>query len=161
MEGISNEQGMINFNQSAVDKFKTKMEVDSVNKAIKKDGKEIVQTMGKDQFLKLLITEMQHQDPTNPMQDKEFIAQMAQFSSLEQMTNLNTGMNKLLSSINFQQSFDLLGKNVEITATDTIDEQGNSEIIKGMVTSIKRNEQDTLVTVNGNVYSAGLITSVE
>lgn len=161
MEGIGNEQGMINFNQSAMDKFKTKMEVDTINKAIKKDGKEVVQTMGKDQFLKLLITEMQHQDPTNPMQDREFIAQMAQFSSLEQMVNFNAGMNKLIGNMNFQQSFDLLGKNVEITATDKVDDQGNPEIIKGMVSSIKRNEQDTMVTVNGNIYSAGLITSVE
>ncbi|HPO49765.1 MAG TPA: flagellar hook capping FlgD N-terminal domain-containing protein, partial [Spirochaetota bacterium] len=104
MESVGNEHGMINFGQSAIEKFKTKMEVDTVNKAIKKDGKEVVQTMGKDQFLKLLITEMQHQDPTNPMQDREFIAQMAQFSSLEQMVNFNEGMNKLIGNMNFQQS---------------------------------------------------------
>ncbi len=161
MEGIGNEQSMLNFNQSAMDKFKTKMEVDTINKAIKKDGKEVVQTMGKDQFLKLLITELQHQDPTNPMQDREFIAQMAQFSSLEQMVNFNTGMNKLISNMNFQQSFSLLGKNVEITTNDSVDDQGNSQTVRGVVSSIKRNEQDTLVTVNGNVYSASLITSVE
>ncbi len=161
MESVGNEHGMINFGQSAIEKFKTKMEVDTVNKAIKKDGKEVVQTMGKDQFLKLLITEMQHQDPTNPMQDREFIAQMAQFSSLEQMVNFNEGMNKLIGNMNFQQSFTLLGKNVEITAKDAIDDQGNPEIIKGTVSSIKRNEQDTMVTVNGSVYSASLITSVE
>ncbi|HOV12810.1 MAG TPA: flagellar hook assembly protein FlgD [Spirochaetota bacterium] len=161
MEGIGNEQSMLNFSQSAVDKFKTKMEVDTVNKAIKKDGKEVVQTMGKDQFLKLLITELQHQDPTNPMQDREFIAQMAQFSALEQMVNFNTGMNKLINTMNFQQSFSLLGKNVQITTTDSVDDQGNAQTVNGVVSSIKRNGEDTLVTVNGNVYSANLITSVE
>ena len=52
-------------------------------------------TLGKDDFLKILITQLTHQNPLEPMEDKEFIAQMAQFSSLEQMTNIATGMESL------------------------------------------------------------------
>ncbi|HZG57886.1 flagellar hook capping FlgD N-terminal domain-containing protein [Paenibacillus sp.] len=55
--------------------------------------------MGKDQFLKILITQLQNQDPAAPMQDREFIAQMAQFSSLEQMMNMTKEIHGLRQSL--------------------------------------------------------------
>ncbi|EMF92704.1 flagellar hook capping FlgD N-terminal domain-containing protein [Leptospira santarosai] len=65
-----------------------------------------VKSLGKDDFLKLLITQLSSQDPTNPVKDQDFIAQMAQFSSLEQMSNISTGIQKMGN----RQSFSLVGK---------------------------------------------------
>lgn len=62
------------------------------NKAERQTGSS---ALGKDDFLKLLMTQLANQDPTNPMEDREFIAQMAQFSTLEQMTNMATQFEKL------------------------------------------------------------------
>lgn len=82
--------------------------------------------LGKDDFLKILITQLQNQDPTSPMQDREFIAQMASFSSLEQMTNMNQTMQHFL---NFQteasllQQSQMIGKQVTYES-ETVDEEG-------------------------------------
>ncbi len=51
--------------------------------------------LGKDAFLKLLVTQLQHQDPTKPQDDGQFIAQLAQFSSLEQLTGMQTTLQKI------------------------------------------------------------------
>ena len=68
-----------------------------------KVGKRNTGVLGKDDFLQLLITQLQHQDPMNPASDTEFIAQVAQFSSLEQMQNMNSATQQ-------QQGYALIGK---------------------------------------------------
>ena len=72
--------------------------------------------IGKDAILKILMTQLQNQAPMNPMEDKDFIAQMAQFSSLEQMTNMATSFEKLASSQEQSQMIaysDFAGKTVK------------------------------------------------
>lgn len=85
-------------------------------------------TMGKDDFLKMMIAQLQHQDPLNPLDGTDFTAQLAQFSSLEQLSNMNTQLETLglyQSSLNNTQSVSLLGK--EITAIgDVIKVEGAS-----------------------------------
>src|SRR3954453_20930318 len=74
--------------------------------------------MGKDDFLKLLVAQLQHQDPMNPMDDKEFMGQMAQFSTLEQITNVGTQMQNLASSSDMSSGVALLGHDVTYVKAD-------------------------------------------
>jgi flagellar basal-body rod modification protein FlgD len=75
-----------------------------------------IKTLGKDEFLRLLTTQLKAQNPLNPMDSTGFTAQLAQFSSLEQLTNINTGLTNMLSSQNSLQNTmtaGLLGKKVK------------------------------------------------
>jgi flagellar basal-body rod modification protein FlgD len=56
-------------------------------------------SLGKDAFLQLLVTQLQHQDPTKPQADAEFIAQLAQFSSLEKLTQIADGIDTLTALV--------------------------------------------------------------
>ena len=69
--------------------------------------------LDRDAFLKLLVTQMRLQDPTHTMEDKEFIAQLAQFSSLEQITNLSSEIRALARNNASTQAVSLIGKTVE------------------------------------------------
>ena len=81
------------------------------------DGRNVAGgTLDKDDFLQLLITELQYQDPLDPMDNKDFISQMAQFTSLEQMNNVSTSMDALGVAIETgtqrNLAVDYLGKEV-------------------------------------------------
>ena len=98
-----------------------------------KNNRTPTSNLGKDDFLQLLTTQLKNQDPMNPMQDMDFIGQMAQFSSLEQMLNLNTGVDKIntaLTNNTTTQAMMFLGTNV----TANVDE--SDEPITGTVSTI-------------------------
>lgn len=106
--------------------------------------------LGKDAFLKLLVTQLQNQDPLNPLDDKEFIAQLAQFSSLEQMTNISSGINALTEKTGEQDmlnAVNYIGK--EVTAE-------GSEMTKGenYVTPVYFTLSGAASQVYANVYDA-------
>ncbi len=73
--------------------------------------------LGKDAFLKLLIAELSNQDPLNPMEDREFISQMATFSSLEQMQNMNSTLNSI-AEVNKFSAANYVGKAIAFTNDD-------------------------------------------
>lgn len=114
MDGIQ-----LNTRLSDQEMAKLNMQVDSFNKSITIEGRKVQGDLGKDDFLKLLITQLSNQDPTSPMENTEFIAQMAQFSSLEQMTNMNQEFAKMNSMLVSSQAVGTIGKTVDITLGDT------------------------------------------
>lgn len=114
MDGIQ-----LNTRLSDQEMAKLNMQVDSFNKSITIEGRKVQRDLGKDDFLKLLITQLSNQDPTSPMENTEFIAQMAQFSSLEQMTNMNQEFAKMNSMLVSSQAVGTIGKTVGITLGDT------------------------------------------
>jgi flagellar hook assembly protein FlgD len=91
------------------------------------------------EFLKLLLTQMQNQDPTNPVDSTEMIAQQAQFASLEQMQNLNTNFVTLMAMQNVSQATNLIGRTVtgKVNGVDT----------SGQVTGISFSEGKAILNV--------------
>ena len=102
------------------------------------------QELGKDDFLKLLITQLSYQDPTSPMDDKQFIAQMAQFSTLEQMTGMAADFARLTSMIGGTEASQSLGRSVEIVFGD--------QVVQGTVKAVTR-DATPQVLVNGTYYN--------
>jgi len=95
--------------------------------------------LDRDAFLRLLITQLQHQDPLNPMDDRDFIAQMAQFSALEQMTQLNQTFERT-------QAFGMIGKTVEFSMQHPITGEWIDDY--GLVTAVTRQGNQVFLTVN-------------
>ena len=113
---------MSDFNptMSAAEKFQTQTTVDAFNKTLTVNGRKASNELGKDDFLKILIAQLSNQDPTSPMENTEFIGQMAQFSSLEQMTNMNQEFAKLNSIMVSSQAVNTIGKTVDVNIGDTV-----------------------------------------
>ncbi len=91
-----------------------------------------VSALGSDVFLRLLVTQLQSQDPTNPVQNEDFVAQLAQFTTLEQATSTN----KLLEK--------LIGQDTQRTQLDLVNLIGRTVVTQGDTVSIAEDEQPTL-----------------
>jgi flagellar basal-body rod modification protein FlgD len=140
----------LNTQMSASEKLVVDNAVNSFNKTVEQ-GRTTSNELGKDDFLKLLITQLQNQDPTSPMENTEFISQMAQFSSLEQMTNMSTAFTKMSSFLNSSEAASTLGKTVELNIGDTT--------TSGIVEGATRGENPQ-VLVNGMYYNMDKISAI-
>lgn len=127
-------------------------QVNTFNKAIDNGKGAKGSELDKNDFLKILITQLTHQDPTQPLDDKEFVAQMAQFSSLEQMTNMSDSMNRVSDLIARSQAVSLLGSVVDVS--------DGSSTVSGVVDAVTGGDFPQLL-VNGNYYDYAAVQKIK
>ena len=142
---------MLNTTMSAEEQTLLQLQVDSFNKTLAVNGRTAKTELGKDDFLTLLIAQLSHQDPTAPMEDTQFVAQMAQFSTLEQMTNMSSGFDRLAAMLSSSETLAAVGKTVDIESA------GMS--ITGTITAATRGEHPA-VLVNGSWYDWSEVKTV-
>lgn len=112
-----------------------------------------MKTLGQDEFLQLLVTQMRNQDPMKPMSDTEFIAQMAQFSNLEQTKEMSGDIKELRQSNAFAQGTALMGQHVRLMGDD-------EKVANGLVTNLEVKDGEVNLIVNDKSYELGDVVSV-
>lgn len=111
-------------------------------------------SLGKDDFLKILMVQLANQDPSSPMDDTQFISQMANFSSLEQMTNLNDSFQQF-TNLQMGQYASAIGK--EITWTP----DGSTTPTTGVVTGVSTDSGNYYYMVGGQQVPMGQVTQIQ
>jgi flagellar basal-body rod modification protein FlgD len=109
--------------------------------------------LGKDAFLKLLVAQLQHQDPGNPMDSSAFMGQLAQFSSLEQMTNVAQSVDKLTAATSVAQGVGLIGHDIVFNRAD-------GTLGRGVADGISMQNGVVTIDVAGESVSPDAITAV-
>jgi flagellar basal-body rod modification protein FlgD len=109
-------------------------------------------SVGKDEFMKLLLAQLRNQDPLKPMDSTDFTAQLAQFSSLEQLQNLNTtleiqGVNQM--TLTYAQSVNMIGKEVVSNSGNTVTANGQTIELNYKLTKDAQSVTVIIVDKNG------------
>ncbi len=110
--------------------------------------------LGKDDFIKLLMTQMQNQDPLNPTDNTQYVAELAQFSSLEQMSNMNSTLGQVLTaqaSGNQMNTASLVGKSVEVSGNTVAFNGTTSATVSGTLSSPASTVTATITDSTGKV----------
>jgi flagellar basal-body rod modification protein FlgD len=140
----------LRFEMSPQERAARTLEVDRFNKQLF-DGKTPVKDLGKDEFLTLLLAQLSHQDPTAPMEDREFISQMAQLNTLQQMTSMANDFNRLAELFTNSEAAASLGKSVELNEGD--------KVVQGTIKAVSRGGTPEIL-VNGTYYQWDQVTKV-
>ncbi|MCC7104531.1 MAG: flagellar hook assembly protein FlgD [Chloroflexi bacterium] len=109
--------------------------------------------LGKQDFLKLLVAQLRNQDPMKPMEDKEFIAQLAQFSSLEALQSVDQRLQALSSAQSLEQAAALIGKQVLANLAD-------GSQLQGAVTEVRVVGGTPRLVVNGQTIGLDQVANV-
>lgn len=113
-------------------------------------------TLGRDDFLALLVTQLQHQDPIKPMSDQEFVAQITQFSSLESIQSLSQQFQRFVDlqqwSSYLGQATGLIGKTVDLAVDDST--------VTGPVSAVRIVDGVAKLVVNNTSYDMSLLQEV-
>ena len=111
------------------------------------------QTLGQDDFLKLLIAQMTSQDPLNPKSDMEMIPQMVQFTTLQQSKSMQSDIQQLRTEQQVLQANALIGRTVDISTSATTK-------VTGIVTAVQMEEGTPKLVVNGQNYDLDSLVRV-
>ncbi len=110
-------------------------------------------SLGKDAFMSLLLAELRNQDPLNPMDDTDFIAQLAQFNALEQLQDMNETLKEFLALQELSQASALIGKTVSGYTT-------NGQYWTGMVGAVVMRQGRAILQVDGQEMALNQVTNV-
>lgn len=131
------------------------MQVNSATETygLPEENRKTTETLDKDAFLQLFIAQLKNQDPMSPQDSNDFMAQMAQFSILEQLTNLNKEIAELKQFQEISEASTLLGRQVTV--------QNGEETVSGQVEKVTFGSEGTRIFINGNGYGLDQVTEIK
>ena len=110
--------------------------------------------IGRDAFMKLLLAQLQYQDPLQPMDDTDFIAQLAQLNTLEQFERLNESFESFMAQQNLLRGTDLIGRTVSALTY-------GGEVVAGTVSAVKVRGGEVMLVVDGSEVSLASVSLIE
>lgn len=127
--------------------------VDGFNAKIREMNQGSKHSLSEADFMKLLITQLRNQDPTKPLEDKEFINQMTQLTSLKQLNEMITTMRTFSKELAFTRTLGLVNKWVVYEKSDGV-------MAQGMVESIRVKNGQTFLNVNGDEVALDQVSEI-
>lgn len=128
--------------------------INTINQTTSLSAPQPSSELDKNAFLKLLTAQLRYQDPANPMSSDQFMGQMAQFSSLEQMTNISGTSEQTLWNSQVTQAVQTIGKTVSWTDPET------SEAMTGVVSGVTMEDKKILLQIGDKKIPASLVMGV-
>lgn len=144
---------MINTKMSPAELQELNYKVDGFNTQIRALNQGSKNSLSEADFMKLLVTQLRNQDPTKPLEDREFISQMTQLTSLKQLNEMISTMQTFSKELAFTRTLGLVNKWV-------VYERSEGEMVQGMVESIRVKNGQTFLNVNNEEISLDQVSEI-